>query len=94
MSKKICSLDDNIKAYESMSERLERDYPGKVVVIYDGNFYGSYDSVDNAAKEAIKNLGAGPYLMRQVGMPGKMAMPASIAYKPYSEYLEKVSVTG
>ncbi len=83
MSENICSLDDNIKVFISMSERLERDYPGKVVLIYNGNFCGSYDSVDSAAREAIKNFGEGPYLIRQVGMPREMTMPASIAYKPH-----------
>ena len=77
------TLDENIEAFVSMSEKLNADYPNKYVLFYDGNFCGSYDNLNNAAEDAIKNFGKGPYLIRQVGAPTEMPMPASIAYRPY-----------
>ena len=83
MTMSVKTLDENIQVFMSMSEKLEADYPNKVVLFYDGKFRGSYDDINNAAIDAVKNFGKGPYLIRQVGAPTEMPMPASIAYKPY-----------
>ena len=82
MTKSPSSLNDNIKAFINMSEELNQHYAGKFVIIYDGNFVASYDSFDNAARAAIERYGKGPYLIRQIGAPTEMPMPASIAYRP------------
>ncbi len=75
-------LQQELDTYESMKEDLLKHYLGKYVLIHDDQFIGSFDSFDNAAKEAVKQFGKGPYLIRQVGKDPVMAMPASVAYRP------------
>ena len=75
-------LERNIEAYEAMRETLEQHHLRKFVVFHDAGFIGSFDSFHNAAREAVRRFGRGPYLIRQVGAPGRMAMPASVAFRP------------
>ena len=82
MTKTPQTLDGNIKAFIDMSEELNQHHAGKFVLVYDGNFVASYDSFDNAARAAVERYGRGPYLIRQVGAPTEMPMPASVAYRP------------
>ena len=82
MTKSTHILDDNIKTFINMSDQLNQHHAGKFVLIYNSNFIASYDNFDNAAREAIKQFGRGPYLIRQVGAPTEMPMPASVAYRP------------
>lgn len=39
---------------------------GKFAVFYNKELVDTFDSFDNAAEEAIKRFGKGPYLIRQV----------------------------
>ena len=75
-------LHKNIKAFEAMSAQLEEHYLTKHVVFHDASFVGAYDTFHNAAEEAARLFGHGPYLIRQVGDPRSMPMPASVAYRP------------
>ena len=75
-------LEQNIEAYEAMRETLEEHHLDKFVVFHDAMFIGSFDSFHNAAREAVHRFGQGPYLIRQVGAPRRIAMPASIAFRP------------
>lgn len=75
-------LQKELAAYESMKEDLLKHYLGKYVLIHEDKLIGSFDSFDNAAKEAVKQFGTGPYLIRQVGKDPVMPMPASVAYRP------------
>ena len=75
-------LEQNIEAYEAMSETLEKHHLHKFVVFHDTEFVGSFDSFHNAAREAVRHFGHGPYLIRQVGAPRRIAMPASAAFRP------------
>ena len=75
-------LDDNIKAFNNMSEELNQHHAGKFVIIHEGNFVASYDSFNNAAKDAVKKFGKGPYLIRRVGAITEIPMPASVAFRP------------
>ena len=76
------TLEQNIEAYEAMRETLETHHLHKFVVFHDAKFIGSFDSFHNAAREAVHRFGQGPYLIRQVGAPRRMAMPASVAFRP------------
>ena len=62
-------LETEINAYEQMRDEFERLYKGKFVVIHGNEFVGAFDDLDSAAKEAIRQFGSGPYLIRQVGSP-------------------------
>jgi hypothetical protein len=63
------SLESEIAAYERMKGDLERHHQGKFVVIKDGELIGAFDNFENAAVEAVRRFGRGPYLIRQVGGP-------------------------
>ena len=55
---------------------------GKFVIFYNAEFVDAYDSMNNAGIAAVEKFGNGPYLIRQVGAPTSMPMPASVAYHP------------
>ena len=76
-------LQENIEAFDAMRPTLEKHYLHKYVVFHDRAFIGAYDTFHNAAREAVRRFGAGPYLIRQVGAPRSMAMPASVAFRPH-----------
>ena len=56
-----------IAAYERMQDVLETDCFGKWVVIHGGELAGAFDTDSDAASEAFRRFGRGPYLIRQVG---------------------------
>ena len=74
-------LAENIAAFEQMKAELLQHHNGKFVVFHDGQFQGSFDSFDNAAREAVKRFRDAPFLIRQVGAPEVMPMPASVAFR-------------
>jgi len=71
-------LAKDIAAYEQMKAELLQHYNGKFVVFHDGQFQGSFDPFHNAAREAVKRFRDTPFLIRQVGAPEVMPMPASV----------------
>ena len=74
-------LDDNIQIFLEMSDELNQHHAGKFILIYNSEFIASYDNFDNAAKDAVEKFCKGPYLIRQVGAPTEMTMPASVAHR-------------
>ena len=75
------ALETEIATYERKREELEKYYPGKFVVIHNGDLIGHFDTFPNAAAEAVARFGRGPYLIRQVGAPPP-AVPLSWLYQP------------
>ena len=69
---------DQIEAYETMREELERNYFGRWVIIHNGLYQGDYDSFDNA-EDAAEKMGINPvvYLVKQVGVDPVTIIPAS-----------------
>ena len=76
-------LETERAAFEAMREELEQHHAGKFVVIFTDELEGTFDTFDAAAQFAVKKFGRGPYLIRQVGAPSNMSMPASVAYRPF-----------
>lgn len=76
----MTTLSSQISAYEKMRTVLETDYFGKWVVFHDGALSGDYDSFEEAADDAVRRFGRGPYLIRQVGAP-PTTLPASVLYR-------------
>ena len=74
-------LSKEIAAYDHMRNVLETDYFGKWVVVHDEKLVGTYETFEDAADDAIRCFGRGPYLIRQVGAP-PITLPASIVYRP------------
>ena len=67
-------FEKNIEAYEAMRETLEEHHLYKFVVFHDAEFIDSFDSLDDAAGEAVYRFGQGPYLIRQVNGARRSAM--------------------
>ena len=74
-------LDKEIAAFEKMRDRLEREHLHKWVVIHGEDLSGSYDDFQDAAADATRQFGRGPYLIRQVGAP-PATLPASVVFRP------------
>jgi len=74
-------LKKEIHAFEQMKPTLLKHHMGKFVIIHDEKLVGAYDTFDAAAKEAIKQFGKGPYLIREVGSEPSKNLPASVAYR-------------
>ncbi len=75
------TLSDEIAAYEQMRGLLETEHLGRLVVIHDQKLTGTYDDFQDAAANAVKQFGRGPYLIRKVG-EGSVPLPASVLYVP------------
>lgn len=76
----MTTLDSQISAYEEMRDTLETDHFGQWVVFHDGTLIGTYESFQDAAEEAVRCFGRGPYLIRQVGAP-PVRLPASVLFR-------------
>ena len=77
----VTALSAQIAKYKSMQATLEADHVGKWVVLYDEELIGAYPAFEDAAEEAVRRFGRGPYLIRQVGAP-PMTLPPSLLYRP------------
>ena len=75
-------LKMNIDAFEAQREVLEKHYMGKHALFHGGEFAGAFDTFHNAAEDAVRRFGNDTYLIRQVGVPNEMPIPASLAYRP------------
>ena len=76
-------LDREIAAFEALRDELERDHLYDWVVFHDEQFIGAYEDFQDAAAEAVRRFGRGPYLIRQVGAPPKR-LPTSVMYRRVS----------
>ena len=77
----MTTLSSQIAAYEEMRDVLEVDHFGKWVVFYGGELVDTYGSSEEAAVDAVRRFGRGPYLIRQVGAP-PVRLPASVWFRP------------
>ena len=73
------TIDMEIAAYESQKQDLETCCLDKWVVIHGGKVEGTYDDFNEAASDAVKRFGRGPYLIRQVGKKPTV-LPASVVF--------------
>lgn len=75
------ALQREIDAYERMQDHLETEHFRKWVVIHNEEFIGSYESFEDAAYDAIRCFGRGPYLIRQVAAPPTViSIPTVLGY--------------
>lgn len=63
---KRATLDQNISAFKQLQDRLSGDEAGKWAVVCDCELVGLFDSFDEAADNAVRSFGEGPYLIRKV----------------------------
>ena len=71
-------LAANIEAYEKSREQLEEEHLGRYVVFHDAKFADAFDTADGAITAALERFGVAPYLIRRVGAPREMRLPASL----------------
>ncbi len=76
-------LDREIAAFNAMRDELERDHLYEWVVFHDEQLINTYEDFQDAAAEAVRRFGRGPYLIRQVGAP-PLTLPASVMYRRVS----------
>lgn len=76
----MSTLDENITVYDNMRDYLETELAGKWVVFHNEQLAGSYDEFEDAAVDAIKRFGRGPYLIRKVG-EGSLQLPPRLWYQ-------------
>ena len=77
----MTTLSNQIAAYEKKRDALEADHFGNWVVFHGGELVDTYESFAEAAEDAVRRFGRGPYLIRQVGAP-PVRLPASVLYRP------------
>ena len=77
------TLSKEIAAYERIRDALETDHFGRWVVFHDGRLVNTYESFEQAAEDAVRQFGRGPYLIRQVGAP-PVSLRAPTLYRPVS----------
>jgi hypothetical protein len=75
----MSDLDNEIAAFEAMREDLEAHHMGRWVLVHSRELVGEYDSLQNAAEDAVRRFGRGPFLIRQVGAPA-LTLPVSVMY--------------
>ncbi len=77
----INALQREIDAYERMQDNLEANHFRKWVVFHGEEFIGVYESFEDAAIDATKRFGRGPYLIRQVAAPRTViSIPTVLGY--------------
>ncbi len=81
MERPKMALETEIAYYEAKLPEYEQYYAGKHVVIHGAELVGAFDSFENAAVEAVRRFGRGPYLIRQIGAPPP-SIPISWLYQP------------
>lgn len=77
----MTSLKKQMEAYERMRNDLELEHFGEWVVLYDEELIGTYESFEQAAEDAVRRFGRGPYLIRQIGTAPRLTLPASVQYR-------------
>ena len=77
----VNALRREIDAYERMQDHLEANHFRKWVVVHDEELIGTYESFEDAAIDAAKRFGRGPYLIRQVAAPPTViSIPTVLGY--------------
>ena len=76
----MLELSRQIEIYDENRTRLEADYFGMWIVMYNEEIADIYESFEEAAEDAVCRFGRGPYLIREVGA-GPISLPASVLYR-------------
>jgi hypothetical protein len=77
----MADLQDDIAAFNLMRVELETHHLGKWALVHDRELIAVFDEFDNAAIEAVRQFGRGPYLIRQIGT-APITLSAATLYHP------------
>ena len=80
----MSELTKEIAAYERMRNELETDHLGEWALVHNEALVGLYASFEDAASDAVRHFGRGPYLIREIGA-APMTLPASVLYRPVQD---------
>ena len=75
----MSDLRDEISAYERIRTDLELTRIGEWAVVHGGQLVDTFQEFQDAADEAVRRFGRGPYLIRQIGAP-QITLSASLMY--------------
>ena len=75
------ALSRETALYERRKAEFERKHQWEWVVVHGEDVVGFYSDFQHAAGVAVERFGRGPYLIRQIGVPGQ-ALPASVLLHP------------
>ena len=78
------SLTREIEAFEAMREELWTNHFEKWVLVYGDDLIGTYETFQDAAMDAAKRFGRGPYLIRQVTSVPERLPSAALYGKDYA----------
>ena len=74
------ALDEQIAVYESMRDELEREHMGEWIVMRGSVMAGYFATHWDAAEAAVRRFGEGPYLIREIGAPDTLEIPAAVRF--------------
>lgn len=69
MDAPTAALDQEIATYHRLRPALEAVHLSKWAVIHGKTFVGAFPTFEEAAREAARCYGRGPYLIREIGAP-------------------------
>jgi hypothetical protein len=75
----MAALDKELKFYQKLRPRLEAEAKGKWVLVRGEELISTFGTFEEAAGEAVRRFGRGPYLIREIGAPD-VTLPASVVY--------------
>ncbi len=75
----MAELEREIAVFETLRARLEAESFGKWALIHGEDLFGTFQSFEDAAGEAVGRFGRGPYLIRQIGS-APLVIPASAMF--------------
>jgi hypothetical protein len=74
-------LKGEIAAYEAVRSELESESLGKWSLFHSRRLVKVFETFEEAATEAVRRFGRGPYLIRQIGS-STGSLPASVMFRP------------
>lgn len=77
----MTALSKEIAAYDRARPELEAEHRGDWAVFHAGLLVGVYSDFEKAASEAVERFGAGPYLIRQIGVE-KIQLSSTMVFRP------------
>ena len=72
------ALDEQIAAFNRERSRMEEEFSDKWVVFSGGHFWRAFDTFQDAAVVADRELGDRVKLIRKVGAPTEVQLPTSL----------------
>ena len=72
------ALEEQIAAFNRERSRMEEEFSDKWVVFSGGHFWRAFDTFQDAAVVADRELGDRVKLIRQVGAPTEVQLPSSL----------------